>query len=520
VTLLLHECSLATVIATFRDLPALFHRRTEWARSLTSSARQTYLPPARKSTSQPGGTMAAKVVDVSPLGKAKTSPDDCLIFSPGGATLLISGHDQSSATNEFVASPAFRWSMLFVGLAIGFLGMDIMVRRPMMRELASVRTELSSVERDMEELVGVRNQVWETNNLLTSLKSQYRQLEDARVSMSALTQLRTEIEEEAGHTTAAFAKLDRLVGLQNAVLRNSDNVESAEVSLDRMVAMQGHLVDSGENTSDAISAINQLVKVRDAAEVQMAKIDNAYDVVQKFGELKQQIMANGEGLDIAQEHVAALAAIKNDVFNESNDVAAAHEAARNMIALKNDINDKSEGLETAKLTAQELFTLKDALIAEADLDSAEGNLTQLVGIQDTLNRQSAEVADAVETLEVLTDLNDELQTQVTTIDSMRKSLLDVVLMESTVRKVAGILEPLAELSNLRRLSSSEMREAARLIMDQRTSRVASRPVESASKPAPRLKLNDVELFTDEQPKDIFVPLPKDLDIDSVIDSIE
>ena len=458
-------------------------------------------------------------------------------FSPGGAALFISGHDQSSATNEFVASPAFRWSMLFVGLATGFLGMDIMVRRPMMRELASVRTELSSVERDMEELVGVRNQVWETNNLLTSLKSQYRQLEDARVSMSAIAQLRTEIEDEAGHTTAAFSKLDRLVGLQNAVLRNSDNVESAEVSLDRMVAMQGHLVESGENTGNAISAINQLVKVRNAAEVEVANIDSAYDAVQKFGELKNQIMTNGEGLDIAQEHVAALAAIKNDVFNESNDVAAAHEAARNMIALKSDINEKSEGLETAKQNAEELFTLKDAvvsqggntesafanterlftlrdaLIAETDLDSAEGNLNQLVEIQDTLNRQTAEVADAVDTLEVLTDLNDELQTQVITIDGMRKSLLDVVLMESTVRKVAGILEPLAELSNLRRLSSADMREAARVIMDQRTSRVASRPADSASKSAPKLKLNDVELFTDELPKDIFVPLPKDLDID-------
>jgi hypothetical protein len=328
------------------------------------------------------------------------------------------------------------------------------------------------------------------------------------------------------------------------VLRNTENFESAEVSLNRMVAMQGHLVESGQNTTDAMSAINQLVKVRDAAEVQVAKIDNAYDAVQKFGELKNQIMTNGEGLDIAQEHVAALAAIKNDVFNEAGDVAAAHEAARNMIALKNDINEKSEGLETAKLTAQELFTLKDAvvsnggnteaafanterlftlrdaLIAEADLDSAEGNLTQLVEIQDTLNRQTAEVADAVETLEVLTDLNDELQTQVTTIDGMRKSLLDVVLMESTVRKVAGILEPLAELSNLRRLSNDDMREAARVIMDQRTSRVASRPALSTSKSAPKLELNDVELFTDEQPKDIFVPLPKDLDIDSVIDSIE
>ena len=65
-----------------------------------------------------------------------------------------------------------------------------------------------------------------------------------------------------------------------------------------------------------------------------------------------------------------------------------------------------------------------------------------------------------------------------------------------------------------------MRQAARVIMDQRTSRVAARPADAASKSAPKLKLNDVELFTDQQTKDIFVPLPKDLDIDSVIDSIE
>ncbi len=90
------------------------------------------------------------------------------------------------APNEFVGTPAFRWSMLFVGLAVGFLGMDIMVRRPMMRELSQVRSELSSVERDMEELVGVRNNVWETNNLLTGLKSQYRQLEEARLRLTSL----------------------------------------------------------------------------------------------------------------------------------------------------------------------------------------------------------------------------------------------------------------------------------------------------------------------------------------------
>jgi len=93
-------------------------------------------------------------------------------------------------------------------------------------------------------------------------------------------------------------------------------------------------------------------------------------------------------------------------------------------------------------------------------------------------------------------------------------------MESTVRRVAGILEPLAELSDLRRLSKTDMREAARVIIDQRTSRVATRPTDTESRTAPKLKLNDVEVFTVEPPKDIFVPLPKDLDIDSVIDSIE
>ena len=73
-------------------------------------------------------------------------------LSFGGSPLFNSGTN-GKAPNEFVGTPAFRWSMLFVGLAVGFLGMDIMVRRPMMRELSQVRSELSSVERDMEELV-------------------------------------------------------------------------------------------------------------------------------------------------------------------------------------------------------------------------------------------------------------------------------------------------------------------------------------------------------------------------------
>lgn len=489
--------------------------------------------------------------------------------------MILSSTDHTSATPDFVAGPAFRWSMLFVGLAVGFLGMDLMVRRPMMRELARVRVELSTVERDMEELVGVRNQVWETNNLLTSLKSQYRQLEDARVCVTAMEQLRKEIEAEAEHTAAAFNRLDRLVGLQNRVLSNSANIETAEEQFERMMTMQEQVVLAGQRTEQAVDSIRGLLKVREAAQVAGSDIDSALATVKQFGALKEQIFResegvevaeteveevfatarrfnelkaeiflHGEGLDAAREHVAGLAAIKNDVFNASGDTAQAHEAARRMIALKNDINGEADGILEAQQHADDLFTLKndivqnggdtqtafqhtdrlfslrDRLNADMDLDNAESKLTQLVSIQNTLNSQTGEVVDAIETLEVLTDLSDELQVQVDSMGDMRKSLMDIILLETTVSRAVNVLEPLTQISQLRRMNRDDVRAAARTIMEQRSSRVASREDAATSRASsPRLKLDDVELFTDDEPADILVPAPREDDVNRVIDSL-
>lgn len=472
---------------------------------------------------------------------------------------------------EFAGTPAFRWSMMFAGLAVAFLGMDIMVRRPMMRELTQVRSELAGVERDMEELVGVRNQVWETNNLLTGLKSQYRQLEDARLSVAAMAQLRKEVDAEAKKSGEAFSSLDRLVAVQNAVLTNTSNVETAQDTLEGMIAMQKRAVEGGEGTTAAVEAIEGLIDIRDAATMDMVTIDRAaasiaqldklktqilsssegtefaqtevdrlFATVRTFGDLRNEILESGEGVEDAQKSLFEFVSLKNELFNESSNIDFARDAARQLIAVKNELNATSSDIATAQTSADELITLKDTIASKGgntetafrntgklfglrdtlnsdmDLDGAEDSLETLVQIQSDLNGQGRNVVDALETLEVLTNLSEELQAQVDSIGGMRKSLLDIILMESTVTKAVQVVKPLTELSNLRRMSDTDVREAAKTIMETRTARRnGTRRTASGD-----LKLDGVTLFGAEPTTDILVPQPRDLDVDDVIDNLK
>jgi hypothetical protein len=70
--------------------------------------------------------------------------------------------------------PMIRWGLTLIGIAMAFLAMDILLRRPMMIELASVKRDLASVERSLQDLVGVKDVAGETNHLLSALQAQKR----------------------------------------------------------------------------------------------------------------------------------------------------------------------------------------------------------------------------------------------------------------------------------------------------------------------------------------------------------
>jgi hypothetical protein len=58
---------------------------------------------------------------------------------------------------------------------------------------------------------------------------------------------------------------------------------------------------------------------------------------------------------------------------------------------------------------------------------------------------------------------------------MRQDLMELALMQTTIGRVVQVLEPLTEIGQLRRMSDAEVRAAAKTILEQRSTRISSRP---------------------------------------------
>ena len=94
---------------------------------------------------------------------------------------------------------------------------------------------------------------------------------------------------------------------------------------------------------------------------------------------------------------------------------------------------------------------------------------------------------------------------------MRRSLIEIGMMETTVSRVSRMMKPLVELGNLRRLSDDEMRQAARSILDGRTAtRVSKNSMESRPQPINSASADSTSDNRSEAPAETgLVPLPTD-----------
>ena len=89
------------------------------------------------------------------------------------------------------------WTMLAVGISLGFVGLHYLMARPMGRQMEGLQRDLAIVEQRMQDLVGLRDDVWDTNSLLAGLKSQKEQLDEARVALQSIGKLQGDLVAEA-----------------------------------------------------------------------------------------------------------------------------------------------------------------------------------------------------------------------------------------------------------------------------------------------------------------------------------
>ena len=430
----------------------------------------------------------------------------------------MSVHDstQTSAEKDLLNAPVVRWGLVLVGISIGFLALDIMLRRPLMRELASVRRELVSVEKSMHDLVGVKDVAWETSHLLSALQAQKKQLESARAALGELREFRLSVETEAQQTGDAVASLDRIADLQMRVASQRESVVAVEQVLSEIVKLHERLLSEKQAQDAAVASLNRVSElhkqVRDAGQdAEVASVE-----VQKLGDLRTKVLENSAGVEQAQRNAAELIALK-DTVRQADDVPAVQEAANKLLALRDSLRTNDDSTEQSQSHAKQLLSLRDELAANAeDTQLAQKNWASVRKLEGDLKSAGHDIASAIETLELLTDLGTELRQQTQSLNGVRQTMTEIALMETTIGRVLRVLEPLAQLKNLTRLSEPEVRAAARAILDQRNSKLSHR--EETQPAPPAVKLPHEDSFFSDDPVPVIgtrlVPMPRDLNEDN------
>jgi DNA repair exonuclease SbcCD ATPase subunit len=377
-------------------------------------------------------------------------------------------------------NPKTKWGLLGVGLAVGFLGMNLFVTRPLTARIAKLEVELSTVEEGMQDLVGVRNEVWQTSNLLNSLKAQRQQVADANAALKEMREFRQEFMTESAQTAAASQSLEGLIALQNSVLAQQNAVvpaaEMLQESLQQLIAVKDLAQAQAPELPQAVTTLKELIALKDQARTQAGEISTAQSSLKELISLKDQAFAQFDTLAASKTSLQGLVDLKARVIDYTSDLTQAGEAVGGLLALKDQVVGQGEAAVQAQARTNELLALRDKLLVPTDsLTTADANLTNLIAMKDKVVGQSEDVAAAIQTLEILSDFSEEFESRIASLGQLRQSLMEIVLLETTITRVTRALEPMTQLGNIRRLNDGDLRDAARTILEQRQTRVTQKP---------------------------------------------
>lgn len=344
------------------------------------------------------------------------------------------------------------WGMLAAGLSCGLLGMYFTITRPMTERMRALEADLAIMQTEMHQLVGTRDDLWKTNDLLTGLRHQQRQLAEAGQSLAALRDMKHEVIALADQHQQAMQQLAAISRLQSTLVANSAAVEEAEVAIGQVQELQ--------------QAVTELGKQSLARQSQIAA---AQGTLLSLDDLTSQTIKQQATVEAAQSMLKSVDKLSGSLLGRGEALARSSEVVQQMDALQSQIAQQSEKLPVAIANWQEIAGLHQELAAHDPklTAQAERNLIALQDLGTDLSTGSDRITSAVQTIELLEDFQSQMQVHANTLTNMRRELMEIAFLESTVKQTLQVLKPLIQLTDMRRMSDREVREAARVIMDRR-----------------------------------------------------
>lgn len=390
---------------------------------------------------------------------------------------------------------------MLMSLGVVFFGMQLMMVGPLKGRLDKIQTRMDVSDNSMNKLVSARDSVFRTNDLLTGLEDQASRLQALEKSIADIQTLRNTIQQEADAATVALAGLDRMASVQERIINSQQQTQQAANQLTAIQDLQKAIVHGAESTEVAGNSLEGLVALQNRLIAASNGYEKASEGVANLTELTQRMIAQSDDLKVAAQKFDEFVGLKTSIQTAAADLDAAHTGIAALSTLKEEVLATTANLETAQNNARTLVALNDSLNGSSlNLSSAQQNLDALLALQENLSQQSSQVAVAIQNLEIMDDFRTEVGLHVKSLETLRRTLMDIAMMESTLGRVANVVEPLTQIGNLRRLGEEEVREAARVILDRRTTRFSQ--TESTTETGSAVETQNVNA-DDEIP----VPLP-------------
>ncbi len=319
-----------------------------------------------------------------------------------------------------IANVAIVWLM-------GITAMYVFVTRPMIQEISSLKTRIQDMETGMQQVAGLRDSAWRTNDLLSALTQQTHAISRAEKSLQDMRTLRQSLEQEASELAPAFDSLSQMGRLRQNVI--------AEASY----------------------------------------LDQTRNLIARLGTFETQNQLFAMELDSCSNHMKSmegklleLQTLKDSLIQLTTQVDQAQSVSDRLDSLTEQLTQSSEQTADAQMAYNNIDTLRENLIVSAsNTQAACEQVSGLIGLQEKLIGRSQDLYKAIETLETMSDFQDILSKQVISLDQVRRDLVDIAGLETAAKQAMNTIEPLLQMTQLRRLNTTEMREVARHIMQQR-----------------------------------------------------
>ena len=300
----------------------------------------------------------------------------------------------------------------------------------------------------------------------------------------------SELEDQSGRLQRVRANLDHVRAFEQEVLRQSNSAQDAMTAVADIARLQTDVIAQSEQIEAMTETLNQMEQYQRDAELSMQRLESFHqriiaesdgiDVAETqfarvIGLKKSVETIQSSEIDLAQSRLDELAGLRQELIDSGDQTLAAQQVSDQLIGLQTDLVSQGNKSDIASKHAAQLLNLERTLSHDArgNIDGAMENLATLLEMEEQLATQNTRLSRAVESLELMQDLQDEFHRRTQSLEGVRRGLTELVMLESLVARTVRSLRPLVELTDLRRLDAGQIRSIAQSLLDQQSERVAN-----------------------------------------------